>query len=108
MNRSKPGHLAIRGTLIYIFAAALWIWLSDELLAMWVGDPGKRVFLSILKGWGFILVTGALLYLTLARLFKKQDQEKVQREETDAIRQQAWEKLRQSEEQLRVVLQNSA
>ncbi len=108
MNRSKPGHLAIRGALIYIFAAALWIWLSDELLAMWVGDPGKRVFLSILKGWGFILVTGALLYLTLARLFKKQDQEKVQREETDAIRQQAWEKLRQSEEQLRVVLQNSA
>ena len=53
--------------LAYVVSAVLWITLSDRLLGALVSDPATLVRLSILKGWGFVAVTGAILTLLLRR-----------------------------------------
>jgi PAS domain S-box-containing protein len=51
-------------TLGYAFFAALWIYFSDRLLVA-VADPGQMAWLSMAKGFVFIAVTSALLFMAL-------------------------------------------
>jgi len=53
---------------LYVVMSALWILFSDKLLALLVTDPSARIQWSIFKGWGFVAVTGLLLYLLISRL----------------------------------------
>ncbi len=50
---------------VYAAAAATWIALSDPILAALVSDPATLVKLSVFKGFAFVAVTAALLYLLL-------------------------------------------
>jgi diguanylate cyclase (GGDEF)-like protein/PAS domain S-box-containing protein len=52
---------ALRITIVYIIIGSLWILFSDQIIIMFV-DPKRVGFLSILKGWFFILCTGWILY----------------------------------------------
>ena len=63
---------ALGVVLIYAAFAALWILLSDRLLALFVSDPSLVLTLSMLKGWFFVAVTSALLYLLIRRLLGSQ------------------------------------
>ncbi len=53
--------MILRVVLGYVVAASLWILFSDRLVASVSADPATVARLSTYKGWGFVLVTGALL-----------------------------------------------
>ena len=52
---------------IYALFGALWILLSDKLLALIVHDRSTITTISLWKGWAFIAVTGWLLYRLIGR-----------------------------------------
>lgn len=78
MNRlTEAQRLAGVTALIYFAAGAVWILLSDKLLAIIVEDLAKVQEFQTVKGWFFVLATGALLYLTLkTHLTRKKELEK--------------------------------
>jgi PAS domain S-box-containing protein len=100
-------HGALRVTLIYIFVAGCWIIFSDELVNWLVRDPDRRTQLSIYKGWAFVLLTGGLLYSVLRHWLGQLAQETEKSAHAEAERRTTAEKLRQSEEQLRLVIEAS-
>ena len=51
----------------YVLVAGAWILFSDRLLFLLVSDPSQRVLFSVIKGWGFVGVTGVWLYVILRR-----------------------------------------
>src|ERR1019366_2717598 len=94
----KAGRLAFKVALIYVIVAGCWILFSDKLLAIFVSDPDERIYLSIIKGWGFVIVTGGLLYQVLRRLLQHWEREAEQRKRAEVAYQEAGEALRESEE----------
>ncbi|WP_426661324.1 HD-GYP domain-containing protein [Rhodanobacter aciditrophus] len=63
MQTSPP--LRIAG--VYVLFAAVWIWCSDRAVEVLVADETLRMELQTLKGWGFVLATGLLLYWMIRR-----------------------------------------
>jgi PAS domain S-box-containing protein len=61
---------ALRIVTIYAVVAALWIYLSDTVLAQLTRDPEDLVRIAVFKGFFFILVTGALLYVLISRYIR--------------------------------------
>lgn len=55
--------------LVYALFAAVWILLSDRLLALLFSHPEQVIQISMFKGWFFILITSLLLYGLLTRWF---------------------------------------
>lgn len=53
---------ALRVVLIYAAFAALWILLSNRLVAALFSDPAHILLASMLKGWLFVAITSLLLY----------------------------------------------
>lgn len=53
---------ALRVVLIYAAFAALWILLSDRLVATLFSEPTHILLASMLKGWLFVAITSLLLY----------------------------------------------
>jgi hypothetical protein len=49
--------------LLYAAFSALWIFASDELLALVIRDPDLIVRIGTVKGFIFVIVTAWLLYL---------------------------------------------
>ncbi len=56
-----------RITLIYLIVGGLWITLSDRVVAWVVTDPASITWLQTVKGWGYILMTGLLLFVLVRR-----------------------------------------
>lgn len=56
---------------VYIFWALVWIVFSDQALERWGGEGTSWVYLESLKGAGFVLVTGGLLYQLLRRVMAR-------------------------------------
>jgi signal transduction histidine kinase len=54
-----------RITAIYLITGALWILLSDQLLAALTDDPSALTHLETFKGWFYVLVTAGLLYVLI-------------------------------------------
>ena len=98
--QSKASRQALKLVLIYIIAAGGWILFSDKFLQVLVRDPDARTWISIYKGWAFVLVTGGLLHLTVRRLLRNWEREEEQRK-------QAAMALVQSEMKLRAILDAS-
>jgi hypothetical protein len=61
----KDRQKAFRVSLIYVIVAGSWILFSDEALKWLISDPNERSNLSVIMGWGFVIVTGWLLYSML-------------------------------------------
>jgi len=59
--------VARRTALTYLIAAALWIALSDRAVMLLTSDPHVIEWLSISKGWLFVLVTASVLYFALRK-----------------------------------------
>ena len=115
-------HYLTRVIALYVVFSVFWIFVSDHLLGAFIQDPDTALRVSIVKGWLFILVTTTLLYLLIGRLFRalaSRDQEilainaNLERrvmERTAALeaevaeRRQVEERLRLSEERLRLTL----
>ena len=56
---------ALRVALFYVIVAGCWILFSDVALKWLISDPEELTKFSIVKGWGFVIVTGGLLYSML-------------------------------------------
>jgi response regulator RpfG family c-di-GMP phosphodiesterase len=56
-----------RTVLLYVLLSALWIWLSDRALDVLVRNRAELSWLQSVKGWLFVVCTGALLYWMVAR-----------------------------------------
>jgi len=72
MNQPPASRPAARGprraitvVLVYACFAALWILLSDQLVDWLFNDPSLILLASTVKGWVFVAVTSALLYVML-------------------------------------------
>jgi PAS domain S-box-containing protein len=68
VKASKVATGALRVVLLYAGFSALWILLSDRAVGALVRDPAVMTRVSIAKGWVFVAVTAALLYVTVNRL----------------------------------------
>ena len=62
---------ALRIIAIYALFAALWIYLSDEILGVLIRERATLVRISVFKGFLFIIVTAAILYHLIARHIRK-------------------------------------
>jgi two-component system, cell cycle sensor histidine kinase and response regulator CckA len=73
--KSGPSHTeclaALRIVAIYAMVAALWIYLSDNVLSLLVQDKDTLYHIAVFKGFVFIIVTGILLYQLIARHLHK-------------------------------------
>jgi two-component system, cell cycle sensor histidine kinase and response regulator CckA len=58
---------AARIALIYLIVGWAWILLSDRLLFRWVMPGPEALWVSVLKGLGFIFVTAIMIYLLVRR-----------------------------------------
>lgn len=63
-------HAPLRITLVYLAVGALWILLSDRILEVIAGDGPTYAVLQTLKGWIFVGITAALLYVLINRRFR--------------------------------------
>ncbi len=71
-------------TAIYLLIGGLWILLSDRFAAAVSKDIQTLTTISTYKGWGYVLVTGLLLYwlihLNNSRLQKENEELQIARE----------------------------
>lgn len=56
-------------TLVYALVSVLWIYFSDQVLALLVRDPDAMTRWSVYKGWAFVLVTSLLLLWLISRAY---------------------------------------
>ncbi len=69
----RPLIAAARVAAIYALASVVWILVTDELVGSLIASPELRVAASIAKGWGFVVVTGLLLFFTLRDEFGRRE-----------------------------------
>jgi hypothetical protein len=60
---------SLRIAILYTVFSAAWILFSDRAAAALAPDPATLVLVSTLKGWFFVVVTAALLFLLVRRQF---------------------------------------
>lgn len=65
MTSQWPSAFKVVG--IYLLVGTLWILFSDQLLAISVSDPALLSHLQTLKGWFYVLITAALLFVLINR-----------------------------------------
>ena len=56
---------------IYILIGALWILLSDKILAVTVTDKETVILVSMIKGWVYVLLTGGIILFLMLVYLKK-------------------------------------
>lgn len=69
-----PSTGALRIALSYVVTAGAYIFVSDHLAASLATDVADLTVISEIKGWGFVLITGALLYVLVQRRMKAQQE----------------------------------
>lgn len=73
MNPSRGGwrRIALGVAVGYGIVGALWIVVTNLLIAIFVGDPRLRQPVQTLKGWSFVAITGVALYALVARYLRR-------------------------------------
>ncbi|HWL16889.1 MAG TPA: PAS domain S-box protein [Opitutus sp.] len=79
MREGSVNRSAWRMASVYVVVAGAWIALSDGLLAIAVKDLVWRERWSVAKGWGFVAVTGVVLYTMLRRAGRRAEREAAER-----------------------------
>lgn len=69
MVKLRKNPFVVKLTLFYVLSAGVWIAFSDRLLAAAVADVYLLTQLQTYKGWLFVIVTGAILFLVLHLAF---------------------------------------
>src|SRR5688572_25210285 len=62
---------ARRIALLYVVFAGLWIVFSDQVVALLFGEAAYMQRAHTLKGWFFVLLTGALLYALMRQTLRR-------------------------------------
>jgi len=105
--RLKANRQALKVALIYVSVSVAWILVSDKALKWLISDAELRSAISIYKGCAFVAITGVLLYFAIRSLLDRYSREAKQRLTAQAAELAVGEKLRQSEERLRLVSEAS-
>lgn len=79
-NWNEIYKIALRIALIHLIIGAAWIILSDKLLDLFTNDKDLITFLSIIKGWVYVVVMSVILYTAIYSLIKA-----VRRVENDLV-----------------------
>lgn len=98
-DRRGPVRRALWFALIYVLVGYIWITFSDRLVVMWFPDPGTLSMVQTWKGSFFVLLTGAVLFVTTLRQFDK-DRRLL------ALQHHQRQALRMRERQLTVLMDN--
>ncbi|HXG52491.1 MAG TPA: ATP-binding protein [candidate division Zixibacteria bacterium] len=98
--KDKLSRVTLRTSLFYWLVAVLWILLSDRLLFSLVSDPATLSIAQTYKGWAFVTVTAALLYLTLRSQLNRWAAEAEARERSESA-------LRESELRLSAITETA-
>lgn len=64
-----PGSPQTRIVIVYLVVGIAWIWFSDRLIAASLSSPEAITTAQNVKGWLFILITAAMLYLLVQGYF---------------------------------------
>lgn len=99
--KSKLGIIALRTSMVYWVVSLVWIALSDRVLAALVKNEKMFALVQTYKGWGFVTATALLLYFLLKRQLSLWEAEVAERKHAE-------ERLRQSEEYMRALIDNSS
>lgn len=103
MPDKKPNsaaRAAFGASLTYWAISAVWILLSDGVVPWFTKDPSTIRRISMLKGWGFVTVSAALLYGVIRRQLSARDRELARRRESEKA-------LRESESRFRIMIEQS-
>ena len=92
-RKSLTYRFVIRTVAIYILVSGVYIFFSDEIVSRLFHNLDLVTTINIYKGWGFVLITGLLLYFLLDRETRKREQieenlmkSKEQAEESDRLK----------------------
>ncbi|MCA9449436.1 MAG: PAS domain S-box protein, partial [Candidatus Omnitrophica bacterium] len=80
---SNSNRAALKIVAIYLTIGSLWILWSDRLLDQITTSQEQVSHLQTYKGWAFVFVTGAILFILLERQFRKLGKEIQTREEAE-------------------------
>lgn len=67
----NPKQQALKITCIYFFIGSLWILLSDKMVDLIIKDRSMILVLSIVKGWFYVSITSALIFILVYTAMKK-------------------------------------
>jgi diguanylate cyclase len=56
---------------IYLLIGLLWILFSDQLLRASVNDEDTITFISMIKGWIYVILSAIIIFLLIARSLRK-------------------------------------
>lgn len=73
-SKTNPFWIAFRISGIYFVLGCLWILLSDRFVEITVNDQHMIAFISLIKGWLYVLLTGWLVFSLVHSALKKQKQ----------------------------------
>ncbi len=71
MSNKKTDLISFRITVIYMIVGSLWVLLSDKLLSLLVQDKEMITFISLVKGWFYVSITGVLIYFLINKSLKQ-------------------------------------
>jgi diguanylate cyclase (GGDEF)-like protein len=61
-NRYEPKKISFQISAIYLAVGSLWILMSDKIVSFLVSEKEMMIYVSIIKGWVYVVVTGLLIY----------------------------------------------
>lgn len=82
----KIDWLSARIVLIYLVFGLFWIFFSDSILATLASDEAQFTRYSIYKGWAYMLITAALLYVLVRKTLRQQ----VKLEDSLLVSEERW------------------
>lgn len=71
LKKYTPTSIALKITLIYVLCGTLWILISDRALYMIVTNKQTITFISMIKGWIYVFITGGLIFFLISSNLKK-------------------------------------
>lgn len=74
MSRKRVIPASFRISILYLLIGGAWIFFSDKILAVQAEDKTAVIHFSIAKGWLFVSVTAAMLFVLISRSMKEMSQ----------------------------------
>ncbi|WP_242866683.1 PAS domain-containing protein [Clostridium sporogenes] len=70
-KKNKFKYECIKICLIYLISGFIWVYLSDTIVNKLVNDSKISLIIITYKGWIYVIITSAILYLVIRSLLKK-------------------------------------
>lgn len=62
IGQGETKKVSLKIAVIYLVVGAIWILLSDKVLAFFVNDKETMMFIGMMKGWLYVSATGGLIF----------------------------------------------